>query len=421
MLSPPIQSQDRRPAGTNCRLPVSNEDMSLKPRLWKVLRRAGVVSLLLVFVAMAFIQSEQWLLRRRAQCLLNDIRQIQMGKSSWADAQRLMTKWGAWGGYYGSCTAERCDYHIAMQDWFRGMPATTFEGEEQRTVLDYRHCCGWLKPAYRLLGGRFAVVQGWIQVRNGVIWTKDYSVRIADSYEDYLPWKNTGGYLDPIIAYAGGSTHLVRIDFSPDHPEYSIDLGPCTVCTLVEISFTPRTDKETLKKLLDVDLSCLTRWIGCKQDEIMPEAYKLAAADSEKAGLIARDSSECRAPIDLAARDARYIAIAEVADIKEDRNSDEVVRLARFRSLASLKNNAYVGPLLFREELPLRPESKLVGGVPTSTLKLGDRVILLFDAIPDENELVFQMYDLCNYIPITTENLAAVRNGVALDVVPREH
>jgi hypothetical protein len=395
--------------------------MSLKTRLWKLLRRMAVGSLVLVFAATALVQSEQWLLRRRAQRLLDDIRQIEMGNSSWADAQRLMTRWGAWGGYYGTCTLERCDYHIAMQDWFRGMPATTFEGEEQRTVLDYRHCCEWLKPVYRLLGGRFAVVQSWIQVRNGIIWTKTYSVRMANTYQDYLPWQNTGGYWDPIIAYASGKTHLTRIDYSPDHPEYSIDLGPCTVCTLVAVSFTPQTDKKTMNKLLDVDLSCLTRWIGCKQDEIMPEAYKLAVADSNKPDLAERDSSECRDPVDLAARDARYAAIAELADIKEDRNSEEVVRLARFRSLASLKGNAYVGPLLFRDELPLRSKNKLVGGVAASTLKLGDRVILLFGEKPDEKDFVIQTYDLCSFIPITPENLAAVRRGVAFDTVPREY
>jgi len=125
--------------------------------------------------------------------------------------------------------------------------------------------------------------------------------------------------------------------------------------------------------------------------------------------------------VDLAARDARYAAIAELADIKEDRNSEEVVRLARFRSLASLKGNAYVGPLLFRDELPLRSKNKLVGGVAASTLKLGDRVILLFGEKPDEKDFVIQTYDLCSFIPITPENLAAVRRGVAFDTVPREY
>jgi hypothetical protein len=387
------------------------------------LRRAAVASLLLVFAATALVQSQQWLLRWRAQRLLNDIRQIQMGKSSWADAQRLMTKWGAWGGYYGSCTAERCDYHIAMQDWFRGMPATTFTGNEQRTILDYRHCCGWFKPIYRLLGGRFAVAQSWIQVRNGIIWTKAFSVRIANTSEDYLPWHETGGYWDPLVAYAGGTTHTEdRFDYDPDHPEYSIDTGPCTVCTLVSTRFTPRTDEKAMEKLLDFNLSCLTRLWGCKtQSEIMPEADKLAEADRNKPGSVWRNSSECHDPVDLAARDARYATIAQIAHVKEHRNSEGVVRVASFRSLESLKSNAYVGPLLFKDELALRPEFKLAGGVPASNLKLGDRIILLFGANPDQMGVVSRTYDLCSFIPYTSENLAAVKRGVALDAVPREY
>jgi hypothetical protein len=394
--------------------------MSPQRRSRNILRHAAAGAFLLLLVATAFVQGQQLLLRWRAEHLLNDIRQIQMGKSSWGDAQKVMTKWGAQGGFFGSCTAELCDYHIAMQDWFRGMPATNFEGGVQSTILDYRKCCGWLKPIYRLLGGRFAVVQGWIHVQNGIIWTKTFSVRIANSYEDYVPWQDTGGYWDPLVVYAGGSTHLTRFDYIPDHPEYSIDLGPCTVCTLVKINFTPQTDKQTMDKLLDVDLSCLTRWRGCRQEEIMPAAYKLGIADSNRPDLIARNSSECRDPIYLSARDARYASIAEVADVREDRDGDELMHLARFRSLERLKGNAYVGPLLFKDELPLQPENKLVGGVRTSTLKLGDRIILLFGAQPDETDIVAQAYDLCSFIPITPENLAALKRGIALDVVPRD-
>ncbi len=408
--------------GTNCWPPVSIQHMNPEWRVLKALRRVAVGALLLVLTAAAFVQGQQWLLRWHAERLLNDIRQIQMGNSNWIDAQKLMTKWGAWGGYYGSCTAERCDYHIAMQDWFRGMPATTFDGTDQKFILDHRQCCGWAKPIYHLLGGRFAVVQSWIQVRNGIIWTKAFSVQIANTSEDYSPKQDTGGYLDPLVAYAGGSTHSYPFDFDLDHPEYSINTGPCSVCTLVSTQFTPLTDEKTMDKLLEVDLSCLTRWRECRtQAEIMPEAYKLAEAEKNEPDKIRRNSSECRDPIDLAARDARYATIAEIAQVKERRNSEEVVRVASFRSLRSLKSNAYVGPLLFKDELALRPEFKLSGGVPASNLKLGDTIILLFGAGPDERGAVSRTYDLCSFIPATPENLATVKRGIALDAVPREY
>jgi hypothetical protein len=40
--------------------------------------------------------------------------QIRLYQSTWADAQRLMHRWGAWGHYEGTCTAASCKYEIEM-------------------------------------------------------------------------------------------------------------------------------------------------------------------------------------------------------------------------------------------------------------------------------------------------------------------
>jgi hypothetical protein len=42
--------------------------------------------------------------------------QIRLYQSTWADAQRLMKRWGAWGRYEGNCTPESCTYEIEMSD-----------------------------------------------------------------------------------------------------------------------------------------------------------------------------------------------------------------------------------------------------------------------------------------------------------------
>ena len=43
-------------------------------------------------------------LRWRAEQLLADMHQIRLYQTTWADAQRLMHHWGAWGQYDGPCT-----------------------------------------------------------------------------------------------------------------------------------------------------------------------------------------------------------------------------------------------------------------------------------------------------------------------------
>jgi hypothetical protein len=55
-------------------------------------------------------------LRWRAERLSADMNQIRLYQSTWADAQRLMKRWGAWGRYEGNCTPESCTYEIEMSD-----------------------------------------------------------------------------------------------------------------------------------------------------------------------------------------------------------------------------------------------------------------------------------------------------------------
>jgi hypothetical protein len=219
------------------------------------------------------------------------------------------------------------------------------------------------------------------------------------------------------VAIAEGLTHFVT-EFSPEHPEYSIDTGPCTVCVLVWARFTPRTDSQTLKQLLDINLDCLTRWKARRtQREIIPEAYALAKADETRASSSVINDSSCQIPLELVARDSRYVSIAEVASIAEMRNSDGPVHAASFQSTESLKNNAYIGPLLFRNILTLRPETILPGGIPASKLLMGDKIILLFGAGPDEPDVI-PLEDACSFIPYSPESMAAVQRGVALDAIP---
>jgi hypothetical protein len=65
------------------------------------------VVLSLVLIAFLAVQIQQRMLRCRAERLLADMHQIRLYQSTWADAQRLMNRWGAWGRYNGGCTSEK--------------------------------------------------------------------------------------------------------------------------------------------------------------------------------------------------------------------------------------------------------------------------------------------------------------------------
>ena len=68
---------------------------------------AGGLVFSLVLVAFLAVQIQLIMSRWRAERLMADMHQIRLYQSTWADAQRLMHRWGAWGHYDGSCTAAR--------------------------------------------------------------------------------------------------------------------------------------------------------------------------------------------------------------------------------------------------------------------------------------------------------------------------
>src|SRR5438046_1978981 len=92
-------------------------------RKGRLLRRTGVAVIVLMAcytVILAVVQVNERVTRRRAERLLAEMRSLEVGKSTWADLQTLKTRWGAWGHYKGNCTANKCDYSIAVSDMADG-------------------------------------------------------------------------------------------------------------------------------------------------------------------------------------------------------------------------------------------------------------------------------------------------------------
>ena len=90
--------------------------MTFRKRAVRLVLFAGGVVLSLVLIAFLAVQTQQRMLRWRAERLLADMHQIRLYQSTWADAQRLMHRWGTWGHYNGSCTSESCTYNISLSN-----------------------------------------------------------------------------------------------------------------------------------------------------------------------------------------------------------------------------------------------------------------------------------------------------------------
>ena len=133
---------------------------------------AGAVVSLLLLTFLA-VQFQQRALRWRAERLSADMHQIRLYQSTWADAQRLMHRWGAWGHYDGTCTAASCKYTIKIVGFDYYNP-----NGPRHAWLD------WLMQhdrlnLYQWFGGRGSAFLASFTVHNGTIWRESAAFGVS--------------------------------------------------------------------------------------------------------------------------------------------------------------------------------------------------------------------------------------------------
>ncbi|MGO8758331.1 MAG: hypothetical protein ACLQG3_09430 [Terracidiphilus sp.] len=393
--------------------------MASHVRWGRFFRIAGIAVLALIVCLAAVVPIQQRILRWRAERLLNDIRQIQMGKSTWADAQRLMNRWGNWGKWEGPCDARSCDYQIVLQDTSHTYPTyfLTAKDIEVRTVgHEYRD---WQRRLYSLLGGRSAQVYADIKVKNEIIWVKGISVDI-----EMLPLRHDPEISDPdfLVAQANGVTSMRpgHLEMPVSEPEYAVEKASiCTGCRLIDAEFTPHANARIVDRLFDINLSCITRWAECETVEEVAPSMAEAARDLHSGGTKLAPAGDIDVfPLETLARDYHYAAVAEAigpALLRTHVAGRD--QQPSFRILQGLKNHALDGSGLVRGwQIPRIESPKPADGKP-HVVPPGSKVILLFDLPLDDPDVIDLCIDGCVVVPATLANLAAVRRGIALDAM----
>jgi hypothetical protein len=374
--------------------------------------------LLLAFAVAAFVNVEQRVLRWRAERLLADIRGIQMGSSNWNDAQRLMNRWGKWGKWEGPCTWQSCDYQIVLQDASQAYATYYTTDEEVHLRAPAPNCCRWLRKPYMALGGRFADVYARIVVKDGIIWTKSFDVYIGLYPNHPIQYVIEG---DVLAATADGVTRFgrPRREQIEGHSEYAIDaLGTCTGCRYIESRFTPFSERSIVQQLFDFNLDCLSRWRECEDPgDIMPSAWRLFTKQKVVSSTNTEAAEWCDTPLEIAARDSKYIGIAEVTHTRKTNEGRWSRQIVSLQSVASLKGGAFSKPLLsLGESVPFAPEYHTEQN-KTETLKPGDQLILLFDIRFDEKDSAFRGPGPCGFFKHSEVNLDAIQRGIKRDAL----
>lgn len=264
-------------------------------RILKIAVLGGCAVLFLILVAS---QIGQRIYRHRAEHLLSQVQSLELRKTPWTVAQRQLKRWERETQFDERCDRSECSVTITLFEsvysfLFRNLVFVHLD-DYLRWRLKLSYSEGpfvrmeeSIRRGYELMGGRPAQIDANVGMRDGVVWSKGYMVHI-DTYWHNIPGFDPGYWIEyGLIADA----HSVpQFDTSgrdwlgyqrPLHPNYRIGRpGGCDICILGFVHFTPYADPGDIRRLMQLDLSCLTRVRPClDQNDIMPGAWKQYLAE----------------------------------------------------------------------------------------------------------------------------------------------
>lgn len=364
--------------------------MTFRLRWGRMLCVAGVVVLVLVAGLAVFVQIQQRILRWRAERLLDDMRELQSHKSTWADAQKIMTRWGEWGSYEGPCTAEECDYSITIMDTIG-----TFlwkHVERHPFLLTFA-------KASSFLGEKDGFVVATLRIKNEIVTTSSYRLHV-------------GWLFGRVTAFNDLEPHRFRADRLL-HPEYWIgENGGCTGCTKFETGYTPLAGREKMHELSDFNFSCITRLFPCTEEaDILPTAWKQYQEEQPSRQAHEEMLEKCNAPLEFYGNDEENIAIADVisraGQIAPEYGDNWFARVHLVRSL--------------KGKLPWPPDKVLIAsesgsgeeihGWGSMDMLAGMRYIM-FGEIQENHATKALVLDSCGVVPYSEQNLSAIQRGI---------
>ncbi len=388
----------------------------------------GLCTLLaLVLVA---IQIEQRLFRRRAEHLFAEVQSLELRKTPWQEAQARVQRWGSQREFDGPCNGHECsltvtrndfvagcfferNIFVKLDDYFRWRLRLTYGmGPFQRALYASIR-------AYMRVGGHPARVRASIGMRDGIVWSKGVSIEI-ETYAGNGPWTSSDGRRVQYTLLARAHS-APRIDFFEDrqmdsqlafHPYYVIGRPAfCTICVLGWTKFTPYAAPADIRRLMQFDLSCLTRWHPClDQNDIMPAAWSQYLAERSRLEATSGAISCPSADVEMVGRDSRHLASVEVAKFREKADSSGYREgFAKVRVLKPLKGlpDWRVGEI---RDVPI----SLGWSKTTQRIQSGSHLILIAGWGPLRGMRIAPGFD-CPALSVSESTLAQLRRGIAQD------
>jgi hypothetical protein len=220
---------------------------------------AGLALLILVLLSVS-VRIQDLAFRHRAERLFGDIESIDVTHATFREVASIFVRWDRFGGFVEPCSEQHCDFGAAIAG-----PIVWRDDSKLVPILP---------RFYRLLGGHPAIARANVDVRNGLVQAKHYSLAI-----EAPPVLDADGRT--LTYYLQGSISTER-GADAKHPaqppangrlEYQIGSNACLGCLEIHVIFTLSADVADVRRLSYINFSCLTRQHPCRtKDDIMPFA-----------------------------------------------------------------------------------------------------------------------------------------------------
>ena len=257
----------------------------------RVVKRALLAITLLAVVLVAgvsvYLRVEQYRFRREAEKLLSDLRELELKKQSAEQPKVVLRKWGfdEWGRGPGQpCTEDDCVYRVEL------VP----KAAQGHILLDPFHSAFLGRPL-GWLGLRPTVVHAWVRIREKAVMSVSFSVwtvgRGCDGHG--RPDCTLMGYANTKQRGSGWSSHQqpdVKLDQSLLHPNYLVGAFPEWLnadtggnpAVIVWAELSPAASTLEVSRLMQFDLSCLTRFLSCRERDLMPAVWAQSVEDNRQ-------------------------------------------------------------------------------------------------------------------------------------------
>ena len=224
-------------------------------------RQVLITILILLAAAWASGEAYQWLLRWRAGNLLSDVRSLEVNRSQWPDAQKMMARLGQWSVPKASCTAESCVYQINL---IQSLPPVL--GGHPGTGVN-----NWVPKIVGHLGLRSSAARAGFTVEHGIVTSKWFGEQVTLPVED---WNISGDYVPYLSVSSGGFSrfHARASEFPHLHPYRMVQAYPHGL----NVMFDPQEDPSEQALLLDYRFSCFTQLRPCRSEgDMLPEGWRM--------------------------------------------------------------------------------------------------------------------------------------------------